>query len=160
VRALINFPRPLIRKAVQHFLGLAGYFRRFIPHYSESTCALTDLLCKNRKFVWSDDCEQAFLDFKSRLASRPILRPPNYDLPFVMDVDSSDVAIDTCLFQNVDGVEHPICYLSKKLNKYQRNYSIVEKEAVGLLFATHALSVVYTDHSPLQRSLGCQGNTH
>ena len=118
MRALIDFPRPLNRKAVQRFLGLAGYFRRFILHYSDSTCALTDLLHKNRKFGWSDDCEQAFLDIKSRLASRPILRIPNYDLPFVMAVDSSDVAIGACLFQNVDGVEHPICHLSKKLNKH------------------------------------------
>jgi len=75
-----------------------------------------------------------------------------------MAVDSSDVAIGACLFQNVDGVKHPICYLSKKLNKHQRNNSTVEKEAFGLLFATRALSVyfgtapvlVYTDHSPLQ----------
>jgi len=75
-----------------------------------------------------------------------------------MAVDASDVAVGACLFQTVDGVEHPICYLSKKLNKHQRNYSTVEKEAFGLLFATRACSVyfgtspvvVFTDHSPLQ----------
>jgi len=158
VRALVDFPRPTNRKGVQRFLGLAGYFRRFIPHYSEATCPLTELLKKNSKFVWSERCEQAFLDIKSRLASRPILRPPNYDLPFVMAVDASDVAVGACLFQVVDDLEHPICYLSRKLNKHQRNYSTVEKEAFGLLFATRALSVyfgsspvtVYTDHSPLQ----------
>ena len=108
--------------------------------------------------MWSDDCEQAFLDIKSRLTSRPILRLPNYDLPFLMAVDSSDVAIGARLFQDVDGVEHPICYLSKNLNKHQRNYSTVEKKAFGLLFATRALSVyfgsapvlIYSDHSPLQ----------
>ena len=158
VRALLEFPRPTNRKCVQRFLGLAGYFRRFLPHYSESTCALTDLLKKNAKFVWNDACEQAFLDIKSRLASRPILRPPDYDQPFLMAVDASDKAIGAYLFQCVDGIEHPICFLSKKLNKHQRNYSTVEKEAFGLLFATRAFSVyfgtspvvVYTDHSPLQ----------
>jgi len=73
-------------------------------------------------------------------------------------VDASDVAVGACLFQVVDDLEHPICYLSRKLNKHQHNYSTVEKEAFGLLFATRALSVyfgsspvtVYTDHSPLQ----------
>jgi len=158
VRALVDFPRPTNRKGVQRFLGLAGYFRRFIPHYSESTCPLTELLKKNSKFVWTGACETAFVDIKSRLASRPILRPPNYDLPFQMAVDASDVAVGACLFQTVDGIEHPICYLSKKLNKHQRNYSTVEKEAFGLLFATRACSVyfgtspvvVFTDHSPLQ----------
>jgi len=148
VCALVDLPRPINRK------GLAGYFRRFIPHYSEATCPLTELLKKNSKFVWS---EQAFLDIKSRLASRPILRPPNYDLPFVMAVDASDVTVGACLFQVVDDLEHPICYLSHKLNKHQRNYSTVEKEEFGLLFATCVLSVyfgsspamVYTDHSLL-----------
>jgi len=68
------------------------------------------------------------------------------------------LAVVACLFQVVEDLEHPICYLSRKLNKHQRNYSTVEKEAFGLLFATRALSVyigsspvtVYTDHSPLQ----------
>jgi len=75
-----------------------------------------------------------------------------------MAVDTSDVAIGACLFQVVDGLEHAICYLNKKLHKHQRNYSMMEKEAFGLLFATRALGVyfgslpvvVYTHHSPLQ----------
>ena len=158
VLALIDFPRPTNRKSVQRFLGLAGYFRRFIPHFSELSRVLSDLLKKNVKFVWNDACEKAFLDIKSRLATRPILRPPNYDLPFQMAVDASDTAIGACLSQIVDDVEHPICYLSKKLNKHQQNYSTVEKEAFGLLTAVRAFSVyfgsmpvvVYTDHSPLQ----------
>ena len=158
VKALDDFPRPTDRKSVQRFLGLAGYFRRFIPHYSDLSRVLSDLLKKNTKFVWTDACEQAFVDIKSRLASRPILRPPNYDLPFCMAVDASDMAVGACLFQVVDGIEHPICYLSKKLNKHQLHYSTVEKEAFGLLLAIRALSVyfgsaavtVYTDHSPLQ----------
>ena len=158
VKALNDFPRPINRKGVQRFLGLAGYFRCFIPHYSDLSRVLSDLLKKNMKFMWTDACEQAFVDIKSRLASRPILRPPNYDLPFCMAVDASDMAVGACLFQVVDGIEHPICYLSKKLNKHQLNYSAIEKEAFGLLLATRALSVyfgsapvtVYTDHSPLQ----------
>jgi len=138
VRALVDFPRPNNRKGVQRFLGLARYFRRFIPHCSESTCPLTELLKKNSKFTRTEDSETAFVDVMSRLASRPILVPPNYDLPFQMAVDASDVAIGACLFQTLDGIGHPICYLSKKLNKHQRNYSTVEKEAFGLLFATMA----------------------
>jgi len=86
-----------------------------------------------------------------------------------MAVDASNVVIGACLFQTIEGVEHPICYLSKKLNKHQHNYSTVEKEAFGLLFATRAYSmyfgsslvVVYTDHSPLQfllRMSNCNQN--
>ena len=114
MRARIDFSRPINRKGIQHFLGLAGYFRRFIPHYSESTCPLTELLKKNNKFAWIEQCEKSFLDIKSRLASRPFLRSPNYRLPFVMAVDTSDVATGACMFQVVNGLEHPICYLSKQ----------------------------------------------
>jgi len=115
---------------------------------------------KNSKFVWTEARKTVFIDIKSRLASRPILRPLNYDLPFQMAVHASDVAVGACLFQTVDGIEQPICYLSKKLNKHYRNYSTVEKEleAFGLLFATRACSVyfvtspvvVFPDHSLLQ----------
>ena len=101
------------------------------------------------------------LDTKSRLASRPILRPPSYDLPFLM----ADVAIRARFFQIVDGLEHPICYLSKKLNNLQHNCSTVEKETFSLLFATRAFSVYfgslpvtdYMGHSPLQY-LQCMSN--
>ena len=107
VQALIDFPCPTNRKGVRRFLGLAGYFRRFIPHYSESMCALNDLL-KKSKFVWTsgEACEKAFLDIKSRLASRP-----NYDLPFLMAVDASDVAVGACLFQNWMALSIPFVFL-------------------------------------------------
>jgi len=86
------------------------------------------------------------------------LRPPDYALPFCIAVDTSSIAIGAYLFQVVDNIEHPICYLSRKLSKYQLHYSTVEKEAYGLLMASRAFSVyfgssrviVFTDHSPLQ----------
>jgi len=87
--------------------------------------------------------QKSILGIKLRLASRPILQPPNYDLPILMAVDVSDVAIGACLLQIVDGLQHPTCYLNKKLNKHQCNYSTVEKEAFGLLFATRAFSVYF-----------------
>jgi len=73
-------------------------------------------------------------------------------------VDASDVAIGAVLFQEVDGIEHPICYYSKKLDCHQKRYSTVEKEALGLISAVRTFSVyfgsasvrVYTDHSLLQ----------
>jgi hypothetical protein len=73
-------------------------------------------------------------------------------------VDASDVAVGATLFQEVDGLEHPICYYSHKLNQHQKRYSTIEKEALGLVLAVRTFSVyfgsslvkVYTDHSPLQ----------
>ena len=158
VDAIFKFNRPTDKKQLRSFLGIAGYYRKFIPHFAQIAACLTNLLRKNKKFVWTDVEDTAFLDLKSRLASRPILRPPDFTLPFGLAVEASDVAIGANLFQVVDNVEHPVCYYSKRLNAHQQRYSTVEKEALALLLGTRVFSVyfgvnpvtVYTDHSPLQ----------
>ena len=158
VEAILHFPQPRDRKQLRSFLGAAGYYRRFIPHFAQLSVALTDMLRKGSRFVWSEDAQKAFLDLKSRLASQPILRPPDFKLPFALAVDASDRAVGGFLFQVVDGVEHPLCFYSKRLNIHQQRYSTVEKEAFALISTTRAFSVyfgtqpvvVYTDHSPLQ----------
>ena len=102
--------------------------------------------------------DKAFLDLKSRLASKPILRPPDFERPFSVAVDASDVAMGAYLFQTVDNIVHPICYYSKRLNVHQQNYATVEKEAFALLSAVRVFNIyfgshpvtVYSDHSPLQ----------
>jgi hypothetical protein len=158
VKALLEFPRPNNPKQLRSYLGLAGYYRRYIPHFANIAACLSDLLRKGVKFEWTNRTEAAFLDLKSRLASRPILRPPNFKLPFQLAVDASGVAIGANLFQVLDGVEHPICFYSKRLNIHQQRYSTVEKEALGLVLAVRVFSpyfgsqptTVHTDHSPLQ----------
>ena len=98
------------------------------------------------------------MDLKSSLATQPILRPPDYALPFCLAVDASDIAVVAALFQVIDGIEHPVCYYSKKLVAHQKTYSTVEKEALALIHFVRTFSVyfgstvvkVYTDHSPLQ----------
>jgi len=78
VQALLEFPRPTNRKQLRSFLGLAGYYRKFLPHFAHISAYLTNLLKKGMKFEWDYNAETAFLDLKSRLASRPILRPPDF----------------------------------------------------------------------------------
>ena len=166
VQALLDFPAPTTRKQLQQFLGLVGYYRKFVPHFAQISACLSDLLKKGAKFVWTPEAESAFLDLKSRLATQPILRPPDFTKPFSLAVDASDVAVGAVLFQEVDGLEHPICYYSKKLDCHQKRYSTVEKEALGLILAVRTFSVyfgsspvrVYTDHSPLQflKRMSCQ----
>ena len=157
IAALLQYKRPVDRKSLQQFLGLAGYYRRFLPNFSHMSAVLSSLLRKNVEFKWSDEAEKAFVDLKSRLSTRPILRPPDFSKEFCMAVDASNVAVGGHLFQVIDGVEHPICYFSKKLDVHQQRYSTVEKEALGLILAVRAFSVyfgstrvtVYTDHNPL-----------
>ena len=86
------------------------------------------MLKKDSKFQWTEKAEQAFLEIKNRMASHPILRTPDFNLPFCLACDSSNVAIAACfLFQVIDDLEHPICYMSQKLNKHQVSYSTIEK---------------------------------
>ena len=92
-----------------------------MPNYAHIFAVLSDLL-KKTKFVWTAAMDQAFLDLKSRLSTQPVLRPPDYDLPFQLTVDASDLAVGATLFQVVDGLEHPICYFSKKLDIHQKRY--------------------------------------
>jgi len=158
VEALLKFPRPTNRKQLQSFLGLASYYRKYIPHFANLSAVLSDMLRKGTKFVWTESTEQSFLDIKSRLASRPVLVPPDFSKPFIVAVDASDIAIGAALMQENDGLEQPICFLSRKLNAHQHKYSTVEKEALALLTAVRTFSVyfgssvvtVYTVHSPLQ----------
>ena len=158
VEALLHFPQPNTRKQLQSFLGLAGYYRRYLPHYADVTLALTSLLKKGVKFVWTEEAEKAFLDLKSRLSSGPILRPPDFEKQFCVAVDASNFCVGACLFQVHEELEHPVCYLSRKLNEHEIRYSTIEKEALALVVAVRSFSVyfgsssvlVYTDHSPLQ----------
>jgi len=99
VEAILKFKRPTDKKQLRSFLGIAGYYRKFIPHFAHIAACLTNLLRKNQKFVWTEVQDTAFLDLKSRLASHPILRPPDFPLPFGLAVDASDVAIGANLFQ-------------------------------------------------------------
>jgi transposase InsO family protein len=157
ISALLQYDRPKNRKQLLSFLGLAGYYRRHLPNFSHTSAVLSNLLRKDVKFEWSEDAQKAFVDLKSRLGSRPILRPADYTKEFCMAVDTSAVAIGANLFQVYDGVEHPICYFSRKLDVHQQKYSTVEREALGLLLAVRAFSLyfgsskvkVYVDHNPL-----------
>ena len=140
---------------------MIGYYRRFVINFSDVTAPLTDLLRKEMKFIWSQECDDSFKAIKTILASYPVLRAPNFDQGFTLAVDASQVGVGSALLQEDEaGVLHPIAYFSKKLNKSQRNYSVIEKELLALIlslqhFAVYVQSapgpiIVYTDHHPLK----------
>lgn len=115
---------------------------------------LTELLKARARFVWSSDCQQAFDNVKSLLCSCPVLAAPRFDRPFVLQVGAGAV-----LLQGGDeGLLRPVCFFSRKFNRHQANYSVIEKEALALILALQhfelyvggtAPLVVYTDHNPL-----------
>lgn len=160
VAAVAGFPQPTTKKELQRFLGLVGYYRSFCRNFSSVVFPLTELLKANAKFVWSSDCQQAFDSVKSVLCSHPVLAAPCFDHPFQLQVDASQVGAGAVLLQGgeEDGVLRPVCFFSRKFNRYQSNYSVIEKEALALIWAIQHFEVyvsggmplvVYTDHNPL-----------
>jgi len=160
VQAVLDLPVPENKKAVLRLIGLCAFYRRFLPNLSTVISPLTDLVSKARKFEWSQECQEAFEKVKRILVSPPVLISPDYTKEFRLYCDSSDVGVGASLMQcDKEGVEHPVGYYSKKLNKHQRNYATVEKEALSLLLAVKHYEVylsaspfpvqVFTDHNPL-----------
>ncbi len=159
VKAIQDFPVPNTKKELLSFLGMAGYYREFCPNFASVSAPLTDLLKADVKYVWSSICQQAFSQLKDLLSSAPVLAAPRLDRPFNLQVDASDAGAGAVLLQvDEKGVERPVSYFSKKFKGYQRNYSVIEKEALALVMALKhfdvyigagCLLVVYTDHNPL-----------
>ncbi len=160
VSAIKDFPVPNTRRQLRRFLGMAGYYRSFCKNFSSVAKPLTDLLSPSRQFVWSVESQSAFEAIKQLLCSSPLLSAPNFSLHFKLEVDASAVGAGAVLLQEYkEGIDHPICFFSKKFNKHQCNYSMIEKEALALLLALQHFEVyigctsypvvVYTDHNPL-----------
>ncbi|WJZ81289.1 hypothetical protein VitviT2T_001138 [Vitis vinifera] len=145
-------------KGVRQFIGHAGFYRRFIKDFSKLARPLCELLVKDAKFIWDDRCQRSFEELKLFLTTAPIVRAPNWQLPFEVMCDASDFAIGDVLGQREDGKPYVIYYVSKTLNEAQRNYTTTEKELLAVVFALdkfHAYLVgsfimVFTDHSALK----------
>lgn len=110
--------------------------------------------------MWSLESQNAFDVITGLLCSSPVVSAPNFSLPFKLEVDVSTFGAGAVLLQeDSEGINHPVCYFSKKCNKHQYNYSTVEKEALALLLALQHFEVyvgctlypviLYTDHNPL-----------
>lgn len=159
VSAVEEYPVPTTKKELQRFLGLVGYYRSFCKNFSTVVAPLTDLLKGNTQFIWSSKCQKAFENIKSVLCSSPVLAAPLMDRPFELQVDESDVGAGAVLLQkDMNGVERPVSFYSKKFNAFQLNYSVIEEETLALIWALQHFGVyvgssvplvVYTDHNPL-----------
>ena len=160
VAAITAYPAPTTRRGLRQFLGMAGYYRSFCPNFSTVAHPLTSLLSPANAFIWSPRCQHAFESIKTLLCSAPVLAAPDFSRPFSLEVDASAVGAGAVLLQeSVNGINHPVCYFSRKFNKYQVNYATIEKEALAMLLALQYFEVYvgssplpvvcYTDHNPL-----------
>ncbi|KAM8707567.1 hypothetical protein ACLKA7_014661 [Drosophila subpalustris] len=132
VDAIRSWPSPKTLKQARRFLGLVGWYRRFIQNFAEVVFPITELLSTKKKFVWTDTAQEAFDKLKDLLPTAPILQNPDFSKPFFVHCDASDFGVGAVLIQLTDeGIEKPVAFMSKKLNTAQRNYSVTERECLS-----------------------------
>lgn len=157
IKAITEFPVPRSPTNIKQFLGLVGYYRRFIPQFSKIAKPLTDLLKKDRRFYWETTHTLAFNQLRKSLCSEPILQYPDFTRPFILTTDASGYAIGGVLSQGNIGKDLPIAYVSRVLNKAEQNYSVIEKECLAIVYCTNHFRpylygrkfTIVTDHKPL-----------
>ncbi|CAJ1064638.1 uncharacterized protein LOC120723181 [Xyrichtys novacula] len=117
LEAITSYPVPTTKKKVKSFLGLVGWYRKFIPHLSERAAVLTDLTkaSASAKVRWTEKCEEAFRDLKQAISVESVLQSPDFDRPFTLQTDASGVGIGAVLLQEVEGEMKPVLFLSRKL---------------------------------------------
>ncbi|XP_041482248.1 uncharacterized protein LOC121429309 [Lytechinus variegatus] len=156
IKQVLSSSRPTTKREVRSFLGLVGYYRKFIPNMATIATPLSDLTKKNSatKVKWEEAHEHAFQTLKSRLSHFPV---PDIDSEFVVRTDASDVGIGAVLMQTHEEKLFPICFASRKLLDRERLYPIVERECLALAWAVKKFAyflhgrkfTLQTDHFPL-----------
>jgi len=160
VAAVKDWPVPTCKRDVRAFLGLAGYYRRFVQGFAQVAEPLSRLTGDQVVWRWAEAQQAAFQDLKDRLCSAPLLVYANPNQPYVLQTDASDYAVGAVLSQpQDDGTERPIAFWSHKLNRAEYNYSATEKELLAIVLACEHWAgylegsqypiLVRTDHQPL-----------
>ena len=158
IELISKLPSPTNVKTVRKFLGHAGFYRRFIKDFLKISKPLYKMLEKDAKFSWERDCQRSFEELRSHLTTAPIVRAPNWQLPFEVMCDASDLAIRAVLGLRESGKPYVVYYASKTLNEAQKNYTNTEKKLLAVVYALDKFRaylvgydiVIFTDHSALK----------
>jgi len=134
IQDVLNWEAPTSVPEIRSFLGLAGYYRRFVPDFSKIAKPMTELLKKGVKFNWNDKCDQAFLTLRKLLTSAPVLAQPDITRPFDVYCDASGTGLGCVLMQD----RRVIAYASRALRRHEENYATHDLE---LAVVVHALKI-------------------
>ena len=158
MEAISKLPPPINVAEVRSFLGLVGYYRRFVKKFSDKAAPLNALMRKEQTWKWTEDCQKAFETLKGEIAARPVSAYPDFSKPFRLYTDASNIGLGAILAQKQQGKEKIICCASRTLNNAESNYSTTKKECLAVvwgvqvfrpfLVATHF--EILTDHYALQ----------
>ena len=172
VETILKWERPTQgnnrQKAVKGFLGMVGWYRKFIPKFAEIARPLFELLKKEAKWEWTPACQTAFETLRDAITSKPVLAIADPNKQYVLETDASDVALGAVLMQK-DEEDHlrPIAYASKSLGPAEKRYGVTDREALAIVWALehfntycegHKYTAV-TDHAALRYMLNNKDKT-
>ncbi|XP_044317436.1 uncharacterized protein LOC123038048 [Drosophila rhopaloa] len=158
VTAVTNLKSPTCLKELRQWLGMASWYRRFVPNFATVVQPMTALLKKGRKWSWCPEQQSALEEVKKRLTTAPVLGCPDFDKTFVLQTDASDVGLGAVLSQDIEGQERVIAYASRRLTAAEGNYTTTEKECLAIIWAIRKMRCylegyrfeVVTDHLALK----------
>ena len=159
IEAMSNYPIPSNVKKVKQFLGLVGYYRRFIKNFAKIAMPLSKLLRNHgRDFKWEKEQHEAFETLRKKLCEQPILKAPDMSKPFIVTTDASDYALGAILSQGEVGNDLPCAYASRCLKGPELRYSTYDRELLAVVFARDQFRpflygrkfTLITDHEPLK----------
>ncbi|KAH8320338.1 hypothetical protein KR059_003817, partial [Drosophila kikkawai] len=158
IAAIRELQPPTNVRKLRRCLGVASWYRRFVPNFAAIVEPISTLLRKGRKWSWDTEQEQAFETLKTRLTEAPVLACPDITQKFSLQTDASDHGLGAVLLQSIDGVERVIAYASRRLTRAEENYSVTEKECLAILWAIRKMRCylegyrfeVVTDHLALK----------
>nr|XP_061786525.1 uncharacterized protein K02A2.6-like [Nerophis lumbriciformis] len=163
VRAIVDAPPPENVSQLRSFLGLLNYYGRFIPNLSSRLKPLHDLLCQGKKWNWSGACQEVFQKTKETLVTSGVLTHFDPSLPIQLACDASPYGVGAVISHLMpNGVERPIAFASRTLNKAETNYAQIEREALSIVYGVRKFHqylygrqfTLLTDHRPLTTILG------
>jgi hypothetical protein len=153
-----NWPTPKNSKQGSQFLGFTNYYNHYKNHYADIRAPLSRLISKDVEFKWCEECIEAFKNLKDIMCSEPILRQPNFQLPFIIFTDASALAAGAILTQTDNDGEYVVSYGSEKFKNSELHYSVTEKECLAVLWAIKLYRIylygikftIVTDHKALK----------
>ncbi|XP_026142558.1 uncharacterized protein K02A2.6-like [Carassius auratus] len=165
VHAIVNAPIPSNITQLRSFLGLLNYYGRFIPNLANIANPLNALLCKGKRWQWSEECDAAFKKAKEQLVSQNVLTHYDPQNAIRLACDASPYGIGAVISHMLpSGEEKPIAFASRTLSKAEQNYAQIEREALAILFGVRKFHqylygrkfTLFTDHRPLTTIFGPQ----
>lgn len=134
VSCVKEYPTPKSTKDIKAFLGLVGYYRRFIENSADISKPLVKLLRKNVKFKWDTSCQNSLEIFREKLTNPPLLQYPDFEKEIILTTDASTFARGAVLSQGEIGKDLPIAYASRTMNGAETNYSTSEQEMLAVIW--------------------------